>query len=403
MFEVRHPEVLARDWLPPVATGREVEVAEVVRRLDPPSPHAPPPWVVAVSGARGAGASTVARRAARSVADLLRAAPGMGAPHLLSARTAGLRGTHGVASTLLRHLDAGFDGRGFSVIEILAGFLRRLRRAGRPTVLVLDDIGIGSPDLGPILRALGNPDRFLPEGENGIPPIWTVLAGTHEGLRAAGASLEGRYSFGPAVCLAPYSDRVLGAIVRDRAERSLGRAVAPALVERVVKRAVEEGASAVVALDLLRRELVGGGTAARAPLSLGSRSPPVVVERRVVRAIESAVRGREARIGEVRRWEAELAEAEGSRPLPPTTLWRRIVRLEQAGYLRRDIRPGGMGGTRSVVRVLTPVDEWVTSSFRGDTRQAGGSWASSGWGASVPLEGVSHPAAGPPPPLDRSD
>jgi len=213
MFEARHPEVLARDWLPPVATGREVEVAELVRRLDPPTPRAPPPWFVTVTGPRGTGTSTVARRAARTVADLLRALPAAGPPRVLPVRVAGLRGTHGVASALLRHLDAGFDGRGFSVVEILAGFLRRLRREGRPTVLVLDDLGVGAPDLGPILRALGNPDRFLPEGESGLPPTWTLLAGTREGIRGVESALEGSWPLGRSVDLEPYSDRILTSIV----------------------------------------------------------------------------------------------------------------------------------------------------------------------------------------------
>jgi len=403
MFEARHPEVLARDWVPPVATGREIEVAEMVRRLDPPVPRASPPWFVAVAGARGTGTTTVARRAARTVADLLRSESGGGAPHVLPVRTATLRGPHAVASSLLRHLDGGFDGRGFSVIEIVAGFLRRLRREGRPAVLILDDVGIGGPDLGPVLRALGNPDRFLPEGENGIPPTWTILAGTPEGLRAAEASLEGRFSIGRAVELAPYSDRALGAIVRDRAERWLGHPVASALVAEVVTKAVEEGASASVALDLLRRELIGGGRSGRARVPFGVGPLPVAVEPHVVRAIESAIRGQEARVGEVRRREAELAEAEGARPLPATTLWRRIVRLEQAGYLRRDIRPGGIGGTRSVVRVLTPVDEWVTLALRSDSRRAAGSWASSRWEPPRSPAELPLPATAPPLPSDPAD
>jgi hypothetical protein len=402
MFESRHPEVLARDWLPPVAAGRAAEVAEVVRRLDPPTPRAPPPWVVAVSGAPGTGTSTVARRAARTVADLVRGGSEVGIPHVLPVRTSGLRGTHGVASALLRHLDPGFDGRGFSVVEIVAGFFRRLRREQRPAVLVLDDVRIGGPDLGPVLRALGNPDRFLPEGENGIPPTWTVLAGTPDGLRAAEASLEGQYTLAAPVHLRAYPDRVLAEMVRDRAERALGRPVASDLVARVVRRAVEEGASAAVALDFLRRELIGGNRGRRLPP--GVASPAVAVEPHVVRAIESAARGQEARVGEVRRWEAQLAEAEGFRPLPATTLWRRIVRLEQAGYLRREIRPGGMGGTRSVVRVLTPVDEWVTAVRPEDTRRAGASWASSPWDVGArPPDAAPLPGSSPAPPSDPAD
>jgi hypothetical protein len=402
MFDAIHPEVLARDWLPPVAIGREKEVAEVVRQLDPPHPRAPPPWVAAVRGARGTGTSTVARRAAREVADRVRAEVTAGYPRVLAVRTAGLRGAHGVASALLRHLDAGFDGRGFAVAEILAGFLRRLRREGRATVLVLDDVGVGGPDLGPVLRAVGDPDRFLPEGENGLPPTWTIVAGTPDGLLTAEASVGGRYSLGPALTLAPYSDRTLGGIVRDRAERSLGRPVPAALVGQIVTRAVEEGASASIALDVLRRELVGGARKGRGPLPFGLQPAPVAVEPHVVRAIESAVRGEEARVGDVRRWEAEFAEAEGSRPLPTTTLWRRIVRLEQAGYLRREIRPGGVGGTRSIVRVLTPVDEWVTSVLPPDTRRAGAAWASSRWEAASPAREEYLPGSGARLPSDRA-
>jgi hypothetical protein len=399
MFEACHPEVLARDWLPPTAMGREVEVAEVVRRLDPPHPRAPPPWVVAVSGSKGTGTSTVARRAARAAADLLRALPGPGAPRVLVVRTLTLRGTHGVASALLHHLDEGFEGRGFTVVEILAGFLRRLRREGRPTLLVLDDIGVGGPDLGPILRALGDPDRFLPEGENGLPPTWTVLAGTPEGLRAAETALEGRYSLGRPVGLLPIPERVLSAVVRDRAERALGRPAPPDLVARIVARAIEEGASAALAIEQLRREILGGGRSGRERLPLGLRARAVAVEPHVVRAIESAVRGQEAKVGDVRRWEAELAAAEGSRPLPATTLWRRIVRLEQAGYLRREIRPGGMGGTRSVVRVITPVDEWITSALRPDTHRGGASWTAYPGERPPPPSGDRFPELRVPPPF----
>ena len=72
-----------------------------------------------------------------------------------------------------------------------------------------------------------------------------------------------------------------------------------------------------------------------------------------------------------------LAQEQGARPLPTTTLWRRIVRLEQAGYVRREIRPGGSGGTLSLVRVLTPIEEWVTTDLRPGTRPAVGPYAGS--------------------------
>jgi Cdc6-like AAA superfamily ATPase len=375
MLAVPHAEVLSRDWLPPVVLGREAEVADAVRRLDPPRPSAPPPWIVGVAGPRGSGSSTVARRAAREAADRLRASDPRGPPRTVAVRVAGCRGTHGVATALLTVLDEGFDGRGFPVAEILAGFLRRVRREGRPLVLTLDDVYAGGPSLAPVLRALGDPDRFLPEGESGLPPVWSVIAGTADALARCQTELEGRLKMAPFVELRPYGARSLRAIVDDRLGRALGRAPPPDLVDRVLETTVATGGGAVRAIDLVRRELLGPDRRADGrPRSARSRTEAISVEASVVRAIEEAARGVEAVVGDVRRLEARYARATGGTPLPPTTLWRRIVRLEQAGYVRREVRPGGVGGTRSLVRLMAPVDEWVVSSGSRGTRPASAPW-----------------------------
>lgn len=374
MTTAEHPEVLAHDWLPPFVLGRASEVAEVVRRLDPPRPKAPPPWVVGVAGSVGTGTSTVARRAARAVVDEMRAACPESHPRLLLVRTPFLRGTHGVATALLQKLDEGFDGRGFPVPEILAGLLRRLRREHAPTVVVLDDVGVGGPDLAPILRAFAQPDRFLPEGESGVPPIWTVLAGSLEALQALERAVMPRLDLGPFVRLREYEPVALRAIVRDRAERALGHPPPPGLVERTVERSMEDGGGAQRAIDLLRREVLGVTFREVRDGVLSTRLRGVSVEPWLVRAIGAASQGRTARLRDVRRFEAELAEAHGARPLPTTTLWRRIVQLERAGYVRREIRPGGNGGTLSLVRVLAPIDEWVTTTHRLGNRPADAPW-----------------------------
>ncbi len=361
MFAVPHPEVLATDWLTPHPIGRQREVEEVVRRLDPPTPVAPPPWMVAVAGPPGSGTSTVARRAAREVVERLRHGPGAREPRLLRVRLAGLKGPHGVASALLRLLDDGFDGRGFPVAEILAGLLRRLRRERQPFVVVLDDAVVGGPELAPVLRALVEPDRFLPEGEAGLPPWWTILAGTPEGLAAADRAWRGPSPLGPHVRLRAYPTEALTAIVRDRAERALGRPAPGALSAAWVARAVEEGGGSRRAVELLRRELLRGGGPPRAGFIPRAGEPTIRIEARVVDAIGRASGGVSALLGDLRRTEAALARSAGVEPLPTTTLWRRIVRLEQAGYVRREVRTGGAGGSRSLVRVLTPIDEWVTA------------------------------------------
>ncbi len=374
MLSASYPEVLANDWLPPVALGRQREVLEVVRRLDPPRPRAPPPWIVGIAGRSGSGTSVVARRAAREVADRWRTGGEVGSVRPVAVRVGGLRGSHGVATALLRRLDEGFDGRGFATREILAGFLHRLRRAGRAVVVVLDDLSVGAPDLAPVLRAIIEPDRFLPEGGEGLPPIWTILAGTEESLATVATHVAEGVSLEPFVHLEPYSGELLRRIVLDRAERTLGRPFAPESVVEIVGRALSEGGGARRAIDLVRRAILG----ASMPASLGAERPVarpgVAIEPRVVRAIREATRGAGARLGEVRRHEAELARALGERPLPTTTFWRRIVRLERAGYVRREIRTGGNGGTVSLVRLMTPIDEWVTEDRRTGTPRGFGLW-----------------------------
>jgi hypothetical protein len=368
-----HPEVLAIDWVPPTLLGRERELAEAVRRLDPPAPRHPAPWILAIAGPAGSGTSALARRAAREVAERVRAARSGPTPRVLAVRTGSLRGAHGVATAFLQRLDDGFDGRGFPVNEILAGFLRRLRRDARPTVLVIDDLRVGSPDLGPLLRALAGPDRFLPEGEFGLPPLWTILAGTSEGVAAAERSAEGRCPLGPYLGLAPYEQRTLAAIVTDRFERAMVSSAPASLVTAAVRRALEDGAGATRAIDLVRRRLVGSSLRSDSGLSRRARLA-VPVEPRIVAAIGAAVHGASAPLGEVKRWESSFAGERGERPLPATTFWRRIVALERAGYLRREIRPGGTGGTRSIVRLLAPIDEWVTAPTPWGSPRAAGAW-----------------------------
>jgi len=372
------PEVLAVDWLPPIALGRWKEVSDVVRRLDAPAPKANPPWIVGVAGPPGSGSSAVARRAARETVERLRASSAEPAPRWWALRVRDRRGTHGVATGLLQLLDEGFDGRGFPVAEILAGFLRRVRREGRPSVLVLDDVTATEPDVAPILRAIGAPDRFLPEGEEGLPPFWTIVAGTPEALSRLHSRVFDRFPFGPFVRLEPYDEQELLAIVRDRAGRALRRPAPDALTNRIVARTLEEGGGARRAIEILRRELLRGSlNGLDRPFATSGGSVGVPVEPHVVRAIVAASHGRAAPLGDVKRCEADLARAQGVRPLPTTTLWRRIVRLERAGYLRREIRTGGNGGTRSLVRVLTPIDEWVTIPYPPGSPRGGEPWCGS--------------------------
>jgi len=382
VYATPHPVVLTPDWLPPFLPDRAAELAELTETLGDPYPATPPPWIAAVVGPSGSGTSATARLAARRIVEgLHREAPGA-TPALVLVRVAEASGTQGVASGLLKGLDGGFGPRGFPVAEILAGFLRRLAREHRPAVVVLDDIGPDAPDLGPVVRALTAPARFLPEGAESPPTTWTILAGRSEAEAAWARVHRAGLPRAARLTLPPLRPGTVRAIVLDRATRALGHAPPAELVDRLVERCAREGRGVTRALDLLRRELLGPSNGRPAPATSGPGSDRSPVEPRVLAALERATRGRAATLGEIRAWEVRLAGEEGARPLPATTLWRRMVRLQAAGVIRRDVRPGGPDGTRSTIEIVGPIPFYaLTDSAR--TRRAA-SAPSVGPGARTP-------------------
>jgi hypothetical protein len=368
VYATPHPVVLTPDWLPPVLPDRAQELADLADRLGDPYPSSPPPWVAAVVGPTGSGTSATARLAARRVVEALHREGGRPEPVLVRVRVSSALGTQGVATGLLRGLDGGFEPRGFPVAEILAGFLRRVARERRPAVVVLDDIGPDAPDLSPVVRALLAPARFLPEGEEVAPTLWTVLAGRVEAeaawsrIHRAGVPRTARVS------LRPLPAAAVRAIVLDRAARALGHPPPAELLDRIVERCEREGRGVPRALDLLRRELLGPSLPRTEPPPGGAAR--LSVEPRVFAALERATRGRTATLAEIRAWEVRLASEEGVRPLPATTLWRRMVRLQAAGVIRREVRPGGPGGTRSTIEVVGPVPFYALTATAQTRRDA---------------------------------
>ena len=354
MLPLAAPEVLADEWYPlqPIARTRECAALRGLVRPGAAREPAPP---TLIEGPPGSGTSLLARWAARLLADATRATGGSPAVRV-SVRTRWCAGTTGVAGALLRHFDEGFHERGFSIAEIMAGFLRRSFREPGPLVVVLDDLSAGGPAIGPIVRALQAPDRFLPEGTNGPHPIQVVLAG-HAGAWGARAQLarEG-VSIGAVVTVPAYTSEELGAILADRAERALGRPAPPELIGSVVRRALGDGRGAGRAVELLRHALLPPPSRPRPRAGPEAESARLrEVEPHVLAAIGSACATGPAELADVRATEARLALDQGRPPLAATTFWRRIVRLEQAGFIGRSVRAGGPGGSRSSLRLLRPL------------------------------------------------
>jgi DNA polymerase III delta prime subunit len=348
------PEVLAADWLPPVLLGREpLRRAAGTALLAALEAEARPPPLL-VEGPPGAGTSSFARAVAHDLAEEYRRRGGP-AGRVVAVRVRWCPGTTGVASALLREFDEGFRGQGFSVAEILAGFLRRAQRDGRPLLIVLDDVSPGAPDLIPLLRAFRAPERFLPEGvERGVP-LHVVLAGppSAEALRRGWEAEGGRF-LGP-FRLPAFSPVELRALALDRAQRALGAPPREELLGRVVHTALTEGRGAARVLEILRAELLPPAVEPILSVAGVREIPPLLfLEPRIAEAIAGACASGPASLTALRAWDARLARAAGERPFAPTTLWRRLVRLEQAGIVRRELRAGGPGGSHSTIRLLRP-------------------------------------------------
>ncbi len=373
MLRAEHPEVLARDWTPPVLIGRSWPLDELRRALRVPPAIEGRTEVAIVRGPSGSGTSAVARRAALDVVERWRHAGGAGRPLVAVVRVAWAETTRGVAAELLQRFDPDFAPHGFPVAELMAGFLRRLARAGRPAIVVLDDIGPAAPDLSPIVRALLVPERFLPEGGSGRPPIWLLAAGSDE-PGAAWEHLAEAGATGAEVRLAPYSAAELSAIVRDRARRALGRDAPDLGGDRFAPPPSVAAGGARRAIELLRREFGPPSGPWIAPFSGGDPlAVSLPVEPRLLDALERAAVSGSAMMSSLKEWEARLAREEGARPLPATTLWRRIVRLEAAGIVRREVRTGGNGGTQSRLELLRPVPRASGPTGPTGTSRAGGS------------------------------
>lgn len=328
--------------------------------------------IAIVWGPRGSGSSTLARLAARAWADARRASSASGPVVQAWIRPTEMHGAQGAAGALLRALDPQYELRGFPISELLAGFLRRLRASQRPAVVLFDDLGPGGPDLSRLLAGLIDPEGFLPEGGEGIPPLAVLLAGTEEGQRAIAKSRWSQALETRTLHLAAYTETDLTAIVRDRAERTLARSVPREWVERVVYRAVRDHGSARRAVEVLRRELVGPAVSELGPVYSSSvGTVPMAIEPPLLSALGQLEEGVPVRIGELRHRATDLARKDGHAPLPATTFWRRIIRLERAGLVRRSVRTGGTGGSLSTVALVRPLGEWCTITDRARTPPIG--------------------------------
>ncbi|HEV2448807.1 MAG TPA: hypothetical protein VGU43_00140, partial [Thermoplasmata archaeon] len=215
------------------------------------------------------------------------------------------------------------------------------------------------------------PGSFLPEGLTASPRWAVLVAGTLPAPALQRELADSQFRPEERLTLAPYSAEALSELVADRARRALGCEPEPAWLGELLRRSMAEGGGAARALQLLREQFGQEGPAAHEP---PGRPHPgwETVEPRLLAALARATAGGPCELSALRDAERSLARRDGVAPLAATTLWRRMIRLEQMGVLQREVRSGGPGGSRSLVHLRRPLPALGEATERSTLPAIGG-------------------------------
>ncbi|MDE1820910.1 MAG: orc1/cdc6 family replication initiation protein [Euryarchaeota archaeon] len=378
----RDLQVLERSWTPPALIGRDEVLSEVETRVLRGLAHEGR-VAVSIFGPKGSGTSAMAAHLVATAKDRLTRPGAKGAPLVIHvdasthrtpsalvagpaprvipsgtglARDAGGSGCGrspaSLATALFRELDPSYDGRGASAEFGLLLFLRRLRTMGRPAILLLDQVG-AKADLARVVRPLARPERLMPEGAAGLPPLLVVAAGERDAFPEDVEAVRSR--------LSPLNHHDLCQATQVRANlafrqepdptaihafadlsvaRGWGLSAVGDLLLEAGRRAESRGSSRVEAQD------VGVPAGLRVAAREGGPLDPLVLEslRASPGPLSVGVLGRLLRV---------RCHAEGVSAPSPARLWRHLVGLERKGIVRREVRVGGAGGSSTQVS-LTP-------------------------------------------------
>ena len=336
--------VVERTWRAPVLVARE-ELLASQQRAVLSALQREGRVALSVVGPRGSGTTTVAECAVATFSGQFfgRRFPLVLRVDASQCRTPGL-----LVKALFHQVDPLFRGQGASSEFLSMLLLRRLRTLGRPTVVWLDQAH-SSGESGRVVRALARPQEILPEGIAGLPSMLVVVSGDRdfvpegvEAVRTTVRPLQGPdliEAIRTRVALAfhlPPGLEILRAWADLVVARGWGLAMVGDLLGEAGARAETRGSLRVELEDVaLPRDLPRHGANAE-----GFEEALLDVLR--------AAKGPSA-VGELRRSLIARCGEVGIRAPTPARLWRHLVGLERKGLVRREVRLGGAGGSRTLV------------------------------------------------------
>ena len=344
----RDRRALAPAWGPSTLVGRE----EIISRLETSILSGLTlrnRVAVSILGPRGSGSSTVAAHLVATAKNRLTRPGSKGTPLLLRIDASACRSPSALVSALFREIDPLYDGRGASTEFGALLLVRRLRTLRRSAILWIDQVGAKASHVDRVLRCLAHPERLLPEGPAGLPTMLVVTSGERNPFPEDPSVVRAD--------LAPLSMRDMCRAITARANLAFNTSPPTDTVEAIARLSVAHGWG----LSMVGEFLAEAGRRAEARGALGVEAEDVALPAQVPRrgadaegfaaAILEVLQ--EARgpisVGELRRRvEARCAEL-GLRAPTQARLWRHLVALERKGVVRREVRMGGTGGSRTEV------------------------------------------------------
>lgn len=348
----KDPRALDRSWVAPTLVGREDLLARLETSVLSGLTHGGR-VAVSLSGPCGAGTSAVAARLIKRATGRLVRPGAKGVPLVLRADASGLRTPSALVTALWRGIDPDFSGKGSSSEFLSLLLLRRIRTVGRPTIIWVDQVPARTGELGRVLGALAQPSRTLPEGPEGLPTALLVTSGGSDSFPEGVEALR--------TALPPLLGEDLRQAIMVRANAALAASPAPSAIAAIADLSIARGWGLSMVGELLagagrRAEARGGHWLEAEDIALPARLPKgpsdaagfeeIVIE--ALRALEGATA-----VSHLRAVLVESCTAKGASAPTTARLWRHLVRLERTGLLRREVRIGGRGGSKTLVSLAT--------------------------------------------------